>query len=625
MVSFSSSLHSLGRTSPEQNFWKKEITDNRFYVLDPIDPTMMDKEDSILRVIISRMFECYAQAQDRPSAQRSAHSEKGPDLLKRFRKCYRNLDVLQKGRQLQDCYDDLEYLADLGDSSNMKRAFHELVILFLQLMFPREEGSISQFLVVQIDDADLNASNAYRIVEELRKYCVVPNVIILMASDFEQLELTVEQYFVGEFEPLHKSKGKDNTEILSHCHKMMERYLDKLIPGARQVHLPKIDDYIRTQENELVLRYIKSSQEDRSDSEKAPPAEDYQDFLLKMIYEKTRLILIKPERYLHNLLPKTMRELTHLLAFLVDLESISEKDGVFSKVISAWQNRQEKRNPSSDESEPAALSRDCEEALALRRENINAFMGYLRHCWVKAALNERQQAAVLPAMDAITDLKIKQLFIKLNEYGADKYQDWGPVPERPNPQYTDVVETLNKLKRRPAGAEDFGIIYISATILTLCMHLLAIQDLAHGAELGSAIPHQQKDTRSKSKTGPRDGLVPVRNLDRQLPRHHGRGVSDRAERAGHPDNYGEPEKDAGSWNRRHISCGPGHGQPRLRGRVVERRKGRPPKRTGQRIWSTQKYERPQRNPVRPKRGSCLEYGPYSQFADPLWYYPFQPG
>lgn len=477
MVSFSSSLRSMRGTSQERNFWKKEITDNSFYVLDPIDPTMMDKEDSILCVIISRMFECYAQAQDRPCAQRSAHIEKEPDLLKRFRKCYRNLDVLQKGRQLQDCYDDLEYLADLGDSSNMKRAFHELVTLFLQLMFSREEGSIQQFLVVQIDDADLNASNAYRIVEELRKYCVVPNVIILMASDFEQLELTVEQYFVGEFEPLHKSKGKGNTEILSHCHKMMERYLDKLIPGARQIHLPKIDDYIRAQKNELLLRYVESGQEDCGDGEQAPPAEDYQDFLLKLIYQKTRLILVKPEGYLHNLLPKTMRELTHLLAFLDALEPISEKEGVFSKVIGAWQD---KRKSSPNESELTRPSPAYMDALTLRRENINAFMGYLRHCWVKAALNERQQAAVIPAMEAITDLKIKQLFIKLNEYGADKYQDWGFVRECPNPQYTDVVETLNKLKHQPASTEDFGVIYISATILTLCMHLLAIQDLEQG-------------------------------------------------------------------------------------------------------------------------------------------------
>lgn len=477
MVSFSRSLRSLRGTSQENNFWKKEITSNSFYVLDPIDPTMIDKEDSILRVIISRMFECYAKAQDRSCAKRSAHIEKEPDLLKRFRKCYRNLDVLQKGRQLQDCYDDLEYLADLGDSSNMKRAFHELVTLFLQLMFSREEGSIQQFLVVQIDDADLNASNAYRIVEELRKYCVVPNVIILMASDFEQLELTVEQYFIGEFEPLHRSKGKDNAEILSHCHKMMERYLDKLIPGARQIHLPKIDDYIRAQTNELVLRYIGSGQEDCGDGEKSPPAEDYQDFLLKLIYQKTRLILVKPEGFLHELLPKTMRELTHLLAFLDALEPISEKEGVFSKVIGTWQD---KWKSSTNESELTRFGLAYMDALALRRENINAFMGYLRHCWVKAALDERQQAAVIPAMEAITDLKIKQLFIKLNEYGADKYLDWRPVLEGPNPQYTDVVKTLNELKRRPGSTEDFGVIYISATILTLCMHLLAIQDLEQG-------------------------------------------------------------------------------------------------------------------------------------------------
>lgn len=477
MVSFSTALRELGE-SGKRDFWKDEILNSSFYVLDPIDPTMMSKQDSILRVIISRMFECYTEEQNDLCIRRSGYIEKEPELLNRFRQCYRNLDVLQKGRQLQDCYDDLEYLADLGDSSNMKRTFHALVTLFLELMF-HNGGDGPQFLVIQIDDADLNAGNAYHIVEELRKYCVVPNVVILMASDFDQLELTVEQYFLEEFKTLYNTKPAGG-EVPAHCHKMMERYLDKLIPGARQVHLPQIDNYIRNHENELVLKYWGEKQT-RTGGGNTPqePERDYQDTLLQLIYKKTRLLLIKPEGYLHNLLPKTMRELTHLLAFLDDLPEIPKEGGVLSQVIETWKGKKNltEAGAETDKRHEAAM-----EALARRRDNINSLMDYLRHCWVKAALNERQQAVVIPAMEATIDLKIRQLLNRLEEYGAEKHKAWGNVKKCDAPQYTDVIETLNKLKSLLTSPEDFALIYISATVLTLYMHLLAIQDLEKGLE-----------------------------------------------------------------------------------------------------------------------------------------------
>lgn len=500
MVSFSTALrmlHGSERGSKtEREFWREEIVNSSFYVLDPIDPTMLDEEDSILRVLISRMFERYAEEQDDLCRRRSGYHDQEPDLLKRFRQCYRNVDILQKGRQLQDCYDDLEYLADLGDSSNMKRTFHALVTLFLKLMCGKSNGSSRQYLVIQIDDADLNASNAYQIVEELRKYCVVPNVIILMASDFEQLELTVEQYFIGEFDTLRKSRQGDKT-VLEHCHKMMERYLDKLIPGTRQVHLPQIDNYIREHENELLLQYIEETQED--DGMKIRLSGDYQDTLLQLIYQKLRLILLKPEGYLHNLLPKTMRELTHFLAFLNGLPEIPVEGGVFSKVIDGWRSRTRggemevppeaqmeawsQRRTTRTSNESAEAVEVSAAALAQRWENIDAFMDYLRHCWIKSALNEKQQAVVIPAMEATADLKIKELLVNLEEYGAEKYtKDWGEANQHPGSQYTDVVGTLVRLKSLMTGSEDFNLIYISATILTLYMHQLAIKDLGTGLE-----------------------------------------------------------------------------------------------------------------------------------------------
>lgn len=481
MVSFSTALRQRKGDEQEQRFWGDLIKTCSFHVLDPIDPTMMNQGDSILRIIISRMFECYTNEEKKQREFRNGRPEKEPELLNGFRQCYRSLDVLQKGRDLQDCYDDLEYLADLGDSSNLKKTFQKLVSLFLDLVIQHAVGESHQFLIIQIDDADLNAANAYRIVEELRRYCVVPNVLILMATDFGQLELTVEQHFIEELKTLCTHK-KDDKAVWDHCHKMMERYLDKLIPGTRQVHLPLIDHYIKGHENELLLKY--------TDGNLKVWDGDYQDLLLKMIYQKTGLILVKPTGYLHNLLPKTMRELTHLLAFLSELEELDFENCALLKLIQMWQKTSKNRSlfrrqnalPAADilQAFPQP-SRKSLEALELRRKNVDALMLYLRHCWTKAALSEDQQSVIVPVTEATVGLKIKQLLFGLRAYGAKKYPDtWNNQNCCDGFQYADVITTLNALKAQPNCTDEFPLIYISATILTLYMHLLVMQDLTEG-------------------------------------------------------------------------------------------------------------------------------------------------
>ena len=471
MVSFSTALQNLNEWEGQRDFWGNEILESAFYVLDPIDPTMMDQEDSILRIVISRMFERYSAEREERWDQ-YIEREKETELLDEFRRCYRSLDVLQKGRDLQDCYDDLEYLSDLGDSSHMKENFRRSVSLFLELSLPQKGkgGQRQRFLVIQIDDADLNTSNAYRIVEELRKYCVVPNVIILMATDFEQLGLTVEKHFLEELELLCRYK-KETATILGHCHKMTERYLDKLLPGTRQIHLPLIDRYIRDQENELELSYY--------DKKGRIHSGNYQELLLRMIYQKTGLVLMKPSNYLHNLLPKTMRELTHLLAFLSDLEDIDFENGALSKLIQAWRRTGQKPGGTATENKPTWENLA---ALELRRENVDAFMSYLRNCWAKAALTEEQQAVVAPAMETTMDMKIRRLLSDLKGYGAKKY-GWEEKAEDAGysgARYIDVIRTLNRMKTMPDCTEEYCLIYISATILSLYMHQLVMQDLKEG-------------------------------------------------------------------------------------------------------------------------------------------------
>lgn len=75
------------------------------------------------------------------------------------------------------------------------------------------------------------------------------------------------------------------------------------------------------------------------------------------------------------------------------------------------------------------------------------------------------------------DMKIRQLLTGLWACGAEKAAE-----DEVSYQYVDVIKAIDELKSGPNCSEKFGLIYISATILTLYMNLLAMQDLKEGLE-----------------------------------------------------------------------------------------------------------------------------------------------
>ena len=267
MLSFSKALKDSKKTKDEEAaFWEGKLQDYRFYALDPIDPTVLENTDHIIPTIISRMFAKFTKKAEElhNSSQNSYGGYRGQDtrrdlrdqqqkLLKLFQNCYRLADEQKDNAKRSDNYDDLQLLADRGDSSNFKVRFWELVWNYLLFMNLNEAGYPSAdlqktFLVIQIDDADMNPKHAYDVVEDLRKYCVLPNVVILFATNLEQLEMCVEQHFVNSFEPMIKLTVSNDADSLKsaadsrrHCHYTTASYLDKLIPSLYRINLPDIN------------------------------------------------------------------------------------------------------------------------------------------------------------------------------------------------------------------------------------------------------------------------------------------------------------------------------------------------------------------------------------------------
>lgn len=149
----------------------------------------------------------------------------------------------------------------------------------------------------------------------------------------------------------------------------------------------------------------------------------YQEQLLHLLYRKTGMVFLAPE-YLHNLLPRTMRELTHFLAYFYPMSNfVDDKDIVIKG------NGYEKML-------------DDEKAVPQRLhwgENIARFKHYLLHAWACINLQESERAFLLK-LDKTADVNKNLMVLKfLPEY-------YGTVMGSGN-----VVREISTKKRKNIG------------------------------------------------------------------------------------------------------------------------------------------------------------------------------
>lgn len=154
--------------------------------------------------------------------------------------------------------DDLEQIWNQQDVTNLCWQLYRLIREYLAF----RTGSKNGVLVLQIDDVDLSTGRAHRILEDIRRYLFVPQVVVLLAVDMSQLEGAVEQNFIKEFSDSLRNHGIVG---LDDCHDMMERYLDKLLPSTKQVHLVNVNDEIKRSYHGLQIRYLHRDAMDNED------------------------------------------------------------------------------------------------------------------------------------------------------------------------------------------------------------------------------------------------------------------------------------------------------------------------------------------------------------------------
>lgn len=508
MLSVAEALQTMQTRTHEKEqraFWNQQMKDNRdnpvlsvhFECLPVSDPNSLEKNTSILRTVMSKMFKAASEnwesaANNLSSRQHDEKRQKKEQLAEQFLKCFKGLDFLYKEKkEIASYYDDLNMAAEYGDSNNMKDAFMKLVRYYLDFMADDHKDAM---LVILVDDADLNIEQAYYIVEEIRKYFVMPGVIVLAAMHIGTLSRTLEQHFMEQYKTLMAYKQ----DIRERCHSAMERYITKLLPAAHRIYLPAITGVFEQSYNRLLLSYTEQesggdrpASSDRADkaaygyllksSLYNPFPDNYETRLFCLIYAKTGIILTQQGNFLHEFLPNNFRHLNHFLFYMNSLPTLvpEEKNakeenpyGLFGRIISDIREGDAGRISAKGKTERWM-------------NNLLMFLNYFLRIWCAERLTDDQLGAIekidlspLPMKNMTAVQQIRNILNKCRDVGA-------PIEDlreqkRENTQYTpfsDVVWALNRLSFSVSQRNQLTFISAVKMYYTILLHITALKSI----------------------------------------------------------------------------------------------------------------------------------------------------
>lgn len=275
-----------------------KIKQTTFVPVDLIDPSYFDDKHNILEVILAKLYKNF-----RKRCEKCCHSERLSNqdqqtLAKSFAKTQNDLKYLVGDVEKQ--YSSVEKLQNLSAAVDLREDVHDLIRSYCKILGYGENA----ILVLEIDDVDLNTSQAGRMTEEIRKYFIQENVIVLMAMKFEQIDLVKRLDYVKEYKTLLEKNQMSYDEIDN----MSERYLTKFLPLSQQIKMPQ--GFVLVSSKCIII----------SEDGKEELFDSISNCIVTIIKDTTGYVFRTETNNVSHIVPQNLRELGQLIRLLYKSE-----------------------------------------------------------------------------------------------------------------------------------------------------------------------------------------------------------------------------------------------------------------------------------------------------------------
>ena len=404
---------------PQDSQLDNEVLKRNFYALDMIDPSFIDNESNILGVILATLYKKFLN-----------HSHNVNEGLKfklaeSFARVQHDFCRMMTESAIPD--DDLESLSSLSAAVDLRTSMYDLIDRFMKYM-----GKENAILLISVDDIDLHSRDATKMVEQIRKYLVLPNVLVVMAVKLDQLAKLKRLQYSREYWDQKQTLNDKNLD------EMVDRYITKLVPYNHRVYMPESTVYwdagLHINHKDIPCYQFESVRQ-------AVP---------ELIFRKTRYLFYNSAVKTSFIVPDNLRELRQIIRLLVDMKDYWQYDGD-GKVIAEEYNNKE------------------------------VFKKYLFESWMMNHLDVDSQKGIkeLASISEAIQINATALRIIRDKFEKDKFFETKDSPisnilKSNNQVYNiaigDVLAIIDLLERKDITLEQMHFLFMIKTIYSMRLY-----------------------------------------------------------------------------------------------------------------------------------------------------------
>lgn len=417
MLSVSGALKNEYPTEFKKEIFKGLKSDDKpkytFNEIGIIDPSHFNENSNILEIILAKMFKKFKNKVEEKNNNNVDHDDKRK-LIKAFEEVFENLKTIQNPKGIYDG-ESLDALLKMSASTDLKENMTNLVKKYLKFFNKSDDGSDKQngILLLEIDDIDLSTKHAYEMVEQIRKYLIIPKVVILMAVKMQQLSHIVERDTRKEFEDLLIKSHMNDEEPKN----MAEKYLEKLIPLDRRLFLPTLEGINLDMELIIQDKDNKQYQIGKDDNK------EIKNIIRYLIFKRTGNMFFNTDTQVSYIIPRTLRELINLVSKLITMEN---NDTKIEDKITLGDLKSKQKD-----------------------KNYESFKEYFLNYWVESTLKSNHTEVIREVIKRDIKERNKYIVRALNQEYSEKFEEIKTIdPKRTEKtleiEYSTIIDFANK-------------------------------------------------------------------------------------------------------------------------------------------------------------------------------------
>ena len=292
-----------GKTSCMESFieqLKNEDKKHEYYPLNTIDPSFFDDTHNILELVLGDMYnQIKSGKRNSPKEQSNETIDYATEnLLMKFNDAMYYMKYLANSQNREKYYDPLEELDSLGAGLRLQYIISDLFSEFLKY-------HNRKYVILPIDDLDLNIQGVYSMLEYIRKYFTNEHCIILISVKVDQLVDAIK---------IHLNNTQHVPAYDSYM--MAVKYVNKIMPAGNRVNMPELEDYCDRE-----LEYIEKDAENKN-----KPYHSVKEAVTRTIFWKTGYLFYNSKGHSSWIIPRNLRSLRQLLHLLFTMPDRDKND-----------------------------------------------------------------------------------------------------------------------------------------------------------------------------------------------------------------------------------------------------------------------------------------------------------